>query len=613
MNETELTNEWTFISSCLTSPDEAPEALDTLSPEMFTDQDCRNAFNGVQSLAATGKSCDVNHLIEILEQRQELNENVSDRLHAAASEFRSAMAPSYYAKSVLEQHRNRQARVACERAGNKIGKGCARSEVLNELDLELQAIRSSDKQSARYKIKGDEFKPFPVNLLPNVLRLFVTESSAAIGCDPTFSLMPALAVCASAIGASRVLQLKHTWHVPSVLWSVVIGESGTQKSPPWRMAIDPLKTRQGQNSELYAAEAAGGRERMREWKREYKAWEHEPKGAPPEEPARLIRERCIVSDTTIEALAPVLRDNPKGVLLARDELSGWISSFDKYSKARQVSSDASQWLEIYNCETISIDRKTGDEPFIHVPRPSVSICGGIQPGMLSRVLTEQFKEDGLESRLLMAFPPRHPRRWCDDEMSRRTMVKYQEMVEKLVELKPDTGSDGTPTPAFLQLSPDAHEMFKMFVDSHGEEQSALHGHQAARWSKLEEIPARLALILHCVRQVTCKVKKHFEVDGATMDAALKMTEWFKSETLRINRLLTEPEEDREARHLIEWIRERGGPISARDLYTCRRDIESSDDAERKLMYLVSIKAGQWKCTNTSRVFVLSDELSAPSP
>jgi hypothetical protein len=150
-------------------------------------------------------------------------------------------------------------------------------------------------------------------------------------------------------------------------------------------------------------------------------------------------------------------------------------------------------------------------------------------------------------------------------------------------------------------------LFKDFVNRHGEETNAMSGHLASQWSKLEETPARLAITLHCVRQVTDGVDDAFMVDAATMQAAITLGEWFKSECLRINRLLTESEESREANRLVEWIRSKGGRITARDLHKNRRDIETVEDAEKKLMHLVSINAGTWSSTHKSREFILTAE------
>lgn len=464
---------------------------------------------------------------------------------------------------------------------------------------------SVDKSKTVKKVTRDEFEPFPVELLPHVLRDFVTEVATSIGCDPTMAIMPMLAVCASAIGTSRSLLVKHGWIVPPVLWSGVIGESGSQKSPPYRLAVDPLKKRQSADADKYNGEIKQYKDDCAEYNRDLKRWERNQEGEAPEKPQKPVRDRCIVSDITVEALARILQENPRGILSGRDELSGWITGFDKYGKGGSASSDVQRWLEIYNCESILIDRKTGDDQFVFVKRPAVSITGGIQPDILSRCLTDEHKANGLQSRLLMAFPPRQAKRWRDDQLSDTTVRAYHAAVNELFTLRPNADPDGNESPALLRLTDHARAVFKAFVNEHGSEQNSMHGHLASQWSKLEEIPARLAITLHCVRQVTTGVVDYFRVDDRTMSAAVEMTEWFKTECLRINRLLVEPEEIRDARVLIEWIHDRGGQITARDLFRNRRDIDSSYEAESKLTYLASINEGSWQGIHNSRIFVLS--------
>ena len=416
--------------------------------------------------------------------------------------------------------------------------------------------------------------------------------------------MVCLTACAAAIGTSRQLCIRFGWFVPPIIWAILVGESGTQKSPPFRMATGPLKERQKRDVDAFSAATSQYLTDLKAYKREYKSWEKKCEGEEPQQPDRPLRRRCIVQDSTIEALAPILSANPRGVLLARDELSGWLAGFDKYSNKASASSEVPKWLEIYNCESITIDRKTGDEKFIFVRQPSVSICGGIQPGILARCLTNEHKENGLQSRLLMTFPPRRPKQWRDDEMSPETELAYGKCVRDLFELQGDDSS-GECKPATLKLSPAARALFKAYVNETGREQSAMHGHLASQWSKLEEIPARLAIILHCVQQVTTGVVDYWTIDGPTMQAAINLGEWFKNETLRIGRILTESEVIREARHLASWIQARGGRITASVLNDSRRDIVNNDDAELKLMKLVELEFGTWQGIHKSREFVLN--------
>ena len=71
-------------------------------------------------------------------------------------------------------------------------------------------------------------------------------------------------------------------------------------------------------------------------------------------------ERLIVSDITIEALAMLLEENPRGLGVARDELSGWLASFNQYKGGK--GADASQWLELYRAGVLIVDRKTAERP-----------------------------------------------------------------------------------------------------------------------------------------------------------------------------------------------------------------------------------------------------------
>jgi hypothetical protein len=85
------------------------------------------------------------------------------------------------------------------------------------------------------------YRAFPGDALPEPARGFVTAGAKAIGCDPAMVALPLLAAIASAIGATYRILLKPTWSEPSVLWCVVVAESGSHKSPAQDMALRPLR------------------------------------------------------------------------------------------------------------------------------------------------------------------------------------------------------------------------------------------------------------------------------------------------------------------------------------------------------------------------------------
>jgi hypothetical protein len=89
--------------------------------------------------------------------------------------------------------------------------------------------------------------------------------------------------------------------------------------------------------------------------------------------------RVVADDTTIEALAGILESNPRGVLVARDELAGWVRAMDQYKGGK--GADRQIWLSLWSNAPISVDRKGSPEPVI-VESPWVSVTGSIQPEIL---------------------------------------------------------------------------------------------------------------------------------------------------------------------------------------------------------------------------------------
>src|SRR3954454_12308989 len=72
-----------------------------------------------------------------------------------------------------------------------------------------------------------------------------------------------------------------------------------------------------------------------QWEAEVKAAVKSGEAAPPmppeaEPPEAPVRPRIRIADVTTEALGGLAAALPRGLLLVRDELSGWLGGFDKY-------------------------------------------------------------------------------------------------------------------------------------------------------------------------------------------------------------------------------------------------------------------------------------------
>ena len=225
-----------------------------------------------------------------------------------------------------------------------------------------------------------EWQPFPVDFLPWPLNAFVNEGAAALCCDESYIALPLLSALAATIGNSRRIRLKASWAEPCVLWAAIVGESGTTKSPALDLAMRPLLDRQAAALKEHEAVLPQYRADVATYEADLASWKKfdRRKGVPPpDEPAAPVPVRYVVSDTTTEALTRVLRHQPRGVLMYRDELSGWMNSFDCYKACR--GADVAWWLSAHRAGPVIVDRKTGVQ-LLSVKRAAVSVIGGIQPG-----------------------------------------------------------------------------------------------------------------------------------------------------------------------------------------------------------------------------------------
>ncbi len=441
-----------------------------------------------------------------------------------------------------------------------------------------------------------EYQPFPLEALPEPLRTFVATAASAAGCDPAYIALPAFAALAAAIGNTRRLRLKRTWTVPCVLWTLAVAESGSQKSVGFRMALAPIEQRQQRAIKQHKQMFVQYEAELAEWEREKSQWKQlKLPGSYPEKPEPPVAERFIVSDTTVEALAILLQRCDRGLLLARDELKGWIGSFDRYAANGKSKADEAHWLTMYNGGAMLVDRKTGQAGTIYVPSAAMSITGGIPPGTLRRVLDVQHRESGLAARLLMAWPPRRPKSWTDATVPEAVEQEYSYLFDRLYALQAEADSDGEPRPGLATLDAEAMGLFTNYYNGHNAEQAELVGDMAALWSKLEETVARLALVSHYVRWAGGEegVIPRDTVDALDVSYGILLVEWFKNEAKRIYGMLGETEQEQDNNRLIQWLRKRGGSATIREVRQGCRWLRRKGLAEASLADLVEAGHGQW--------------------
>lgn len=434
---------------------------------------------------------------------------------------------------------------------------------------------------------------FPMIALPWVLRNFVKEAADAMGVAPECVATPAIATCASAIGNTCRIRLTPTWTEPAVIWAVTLMESGSLKTPAYNAAVEPLRVAQRLAEEQHQELQAGFRKAKAQFEGETSLWKAQrteptnPDGSPqgpPEEPTEPKPVDLYTSDSTVEALAVLFSNNPRGLALTRDELSGFFASFGAYKGGR--GGDESAYLEFYNAGAVKLNRASGKRIYVH--SAALSIFGTCQPAVFLTAIGATGKasnqvDNGLAARFVIASPESKPKRWREAKPFEGR--HYYQMVAELLSIPLPRDAEGRVEPAVIGMVAEATARFATFVNEHGEHTAAL-SNAALRYhyAKLEAVAARLALIFYLCDGATQQLTGPGGVQERHIVAGIAVARWFGREALRVYDGY-ESAAEREKRELLDEIRAHGGVITPYEMGRIRRrwaDVLAAEMALRNL-------------------------------
>ncbi len=270
----------------------------------------------------------------------------------------------------------------------------------------------------------------PPDLIPDVLRPWLVDITERAQIPVEFVAAPAIVALSSVIGRNIGIYPKRhdDWLVVPNLWGAVIGRPGVLKTPAVAEAIKPLqrlaRTAQDEHENAKAATDA----ECEIIKVKITALKDKAKGAVKKgEDTTAIQadlanlkvalagatpheRRYVAHDATVEKLGELLGQNPRGLLLARDELSGLLRTLDKPGR----EGDREFYLEAWNGNGSYTYDRIG-RGTTHIDALTLSIIGTIQPGKLqgyvANALSGGAGDDGLLQRIQVAVWPDHLAEW----------------------------------------------------------------------------------------------------------------------------------------------------------------------------------------------------------
>lgn len=299
------------------------------------------------------------------------------------------------------------------------------SPMLRWGEIEMTTVPSSDRWPEPEPLQDTlpDVAQFDLELMPESFRPLVKDVAERMQVPMDFPAVAAIATLAGVTNRRAQIQPKRnddSWIVVPNLWGGIVAPPGMLKSPLIGCVTQPARAIETEWREALSREVEAYNDAEELHEIELKLWrancekaikgESEKPPKPQFSTSPPVLRRLLTSDATFEKLHVILSENPAGLFVIRDELTGWLAGLERQCREQERTF----YLECWN----------GDGPFtldrigrgsVHVPHACVSLFGGIQPARLGQYLADALRDgpsnDGLIQRFQFIVWPDLPHGW----------------------------------------------------------------------------------------------------------------------------------------------------------------------------------------------------------
>lgn len=371
--------------------------------------------------------------------------------------------------------------------------------------------------------KFAETSSFPLEIFPKAIRDIIEAFEEYENYNVDFTSASFLTVFAAAMGNSWSVRFMTGWVCRPIIYMVLVGSPSCGKTPPLQQAVAPLLKLDGEYDMIYCKEM----ETYRRWER-MSAKQREKHSLPEE--MKMPQRKChVVVDSTVEALIGALRDNPRGVLIYKDEIDSLLSNFNRYN-----GSDEGYFLSLFSGTPFKYSRKSNNE-HIFLANPYCSIIGSTQPGRIGEQFGGKRLMNGFSSRFLKVYPEidKMPS-WNDTAMPDGVLEEWERIIRKVVAATPSTDQEGKATSIELLFSQESKLRIIQWKDEVNNKVYAETDSDAVRalCGKLETYLVRFCLVIQIMHGI-CGESGMDEIEPKTAELAIRLIEYFRNMESRI--------------------------------------------------------------------------------
>lgn len=386
--------------------------------------------------------------------------------------------------------------------------------------------------------------------LPTVFRDWLVDIAERMSVPLEYPASAALVALSAVIGRHMAICPKRydDWTVVPNLWGMIVGPPGLQKTPSTEEAMKPLKRLEAEaakthqdvmksfESELLVSKmkSKAAQANMEKTAKSGKATDEElhnhARAITAAEDSKMPPQtRYISNDSTIEALGMVLKDNPNGILIQRDEISTFFKNFERSGH----EADRGFFLEGWSGTGSMMVDRVARGLAIYIPCICLSIYGTIQPGVLSKTIKGASGGEGADGLIqrfqVMFYPDSVPYHRIDrrpdtiakekahtiyNNIAKGYLIGEGKMMGAVVDQ-----TETNPMP-FVRFDDEAQEFFNEWL--YDLEANKLRGHESpiiqSHLAKYRSLMPSLALIFHIIEVSTGEAEGPVSLRAARLAA-----------------------------------------------------------------------------------------------
>jgi hypothetical protein len=359
-------------------------------------------------------------------------------------------------------------------------------------------------------------------LFPNVpLREILINFARKLGIPDSAIVMAFLATVSSRIqvGTSLTLQKSSDQSVPPWIYSVLVGEPGTGKTPVINaLSTKPLLLLQSEMDIEYQQKLSQYEADLKEFNNLAK--EQKIESATPKIP---VRQPAFISDATTEAITQLMDQHPlHAVFLLVDEFANLILSRGKYSKGS--NSDAQFFNSVFSGQVPIIARKSTG--VIGSGKGGAVILGGTQPELLKQLFSKSSPESGEWARYWFCSIPESTH-FVDCESDSAVNIDFSPYLASVY--KRISNCDAKK----YSLSKDAYRLWgQKFNDFKIKKGKCSQSYLRHVYAKANEMIGRFSLVLHLAQYALLGIEPPEQVTLDTVSKAVLITEHYIAESAK---------------------------------------------------------------------------------